>query len=425
MRSYIYHNIHPFSRIEKLIKKLYTAKDAAPETSRPPARTFAAAIAKWLVPSISALFITVGYVVISAHQNLLGIESQTFSTSDCIVNASVFLYDLFTLLPDAALGIVTLAHLPSFDITEICLLAAALLFSVMLTVIGKDKFHINNSNFRQYLLVFIILSLVFSKFIILDAPLSIVENVLTNEGSRSNNESKFIPIEKRLENSRHGGWLDKIVSQRALRIWTVMVCSRVSYDMLKLNKNPVAQCTCNEHTSNHIVQSEFIAHSILSILLLAISLQILRRTNRHNVAVIAILVSAYTFTWPYAYGKLVKATNYKYGQIIFKSGLTSSVSALSNKSTAASLPSAMTEHAIIFESGATTCKLLVMKESSCPVLNNSPSEFQAKMQEAKLWEIPNSEITAIKEIYWEDVIAWKIRNEKACPPVNAQPPSAS
>jgi len=132
----------------------------------------------------------------------------------------------------------------------------------------------------------------------------------------------------------------------------------VSSDALRKAGAALGKCQGDEQANRMKVESAFLAHSLLSSLLLIVSVQAFRRATGTWVAVAAVLALLYVLTWPYAYGKLHKSTHYEYG---------------------------------------------------------------VKSQEVKLWEIPNSEIMAIKEIYQEDVIAWKTLQAQPCPDPGAAP----
>jgi hypothetical protein len=409
--------------VPKWIKRIFRPrrqKGLEPEKKPPTGQTIAAVVAKWLVPSISALFITVGYVIVSAHKNLLGVESNGFETSEYLANASVFIYDLFTILPGAVLGTLTWAHPPSFEIVVLCLLVVALSATLIFLGMYKRNDYKYGHTFNQYICAVLLVGLVFSKFIILDAPLASIGNVLSHE----------VSIEKRLKTDKNQPWLDSFIAERAFRLWSEMVCSRISDPMLNYVKNSPVPCLRDELKSQEGIRSEFLAHSLLSILILLLSISVLRTTCKKDIAVIAFLTAAYTLTWPYAYGKLEKKTNYRYGQVIFKSVIMPSSSttslavpaALTDKAGIASMYDGKIEHAIILESRSSTSNILVIKGSACPVQSDSSIQSEAKRQEVKLWEIPNSEIVAVKEIYLQDVITWKILNERSCPAVAPPPP---
>jgi hypothetical protein len=258
---------------------------------------------------------------------------------------------------------------------------------------------LSNTKHNQCICVLFLVMVVLGKFVILDAPLGRIESVLVTEVGPAADFSEMVPLEIRLESQRHESWLDAFISRRAFDLWTDIVCSRVSKAMLAVGGKSI-NCTSSEIATKDRIRDEFILHSLLSIFIIVAASEVLRSAKKAGIAVIAIIALAYTLTWPYAYGKLVKSTNFRYGEVVVKSPN-------------ASPDRQVARHAIIFDSGPNSSKILIKKESECPNIDESTETRTGA--EVKLWEIPNSQIIAIKEIYWADVIAWKILNERSCP----------
>jgi len=396
MRTHISNRLRSMWQTRITNKRSDKNTSAAAQEARAPTRAIAAAIAKWLIPSISALFVAVGYVIVSAHQNLLGIDYNA-STSDYIVNASGFLYDLCTILPDSLIETISSHRTASLA----AVVAGGLLWW------GCRYLRLECSRvFHEDAFLFILILVVLAKFVVLDAPLARIENVL-HESFKSGNNDSPIPVEKRLKDPLCGEWLDNIIYKKALSLWTAMVCSRVSsYPAVVEGQQEYIR---GQDPSKMNLRGEFLAHSALSMVILALSLSVLRRTENRHKSTVAILASAYVLTWPYAYGKLEKSTSFRYGQIAFNKSSAIPTSACSYGDNVT--------NAMVLDSGPTTTKFLVIKCSRCStqVAVLQPDQGSTIKKEVKLWEVPNSEIAAIREIYWEDVIAWKTRNETSCP----------
>jgi hypothetical protein len=95
-------------------------------------RTLAATIAKWLIPSVSAIFIVVGYVVVQAQQNLLGVDLDNGGTSGYIIATAGFLRDICTFIPLMLIQIVTGEYSFTVDASERVLFIAILMPSRIL-----------------------------------------------------------------------------------------------------------------------------------------------------------------------------------------------------------------------------------------------------------------------------------------------------
>jgi len=381
---------HRFSRILKRFRPEHSDNSAAA-----PGEVVAAAIAKWLVPSVSALFIVSGYAVVSAHQGFLGIENEGAGTSDYIAAAASFLRDLLTILPESLLDALTWTRIPKFDILQTIFILVLFLACFALALTCRRSLR------AGWFAVSALVALIFFKFILLDAPLTRIENVLVGSGTGQVEAKNTVPIETILASSAQRKGLDGFISKRALTLWFNMVCSRVSAQALGRYGKPKATCRYGQNESEFKVRSEFIAHSMASMLLLAMSIQVLRKARTPGVAMASLLTLGYVFTWPYAYGKLVKSTYYEYGAVLFGSSLADFDTPPD--------PEARIKHAIVVLHDSNSSKLLVVKtgKNDCPRGANS--------QEVKLWKIPNSQIVAIREIYREDVITWKILQERPCP----------
>jgi hypothetical protein len=360
-------------------------------------RKVAAAIAKWLVPSVSALFVLIGYAVVSAHQDFLGIQSDITGASIYISAASSFLRDLLTILPDSLLGILTLANFPKLDWAQLSFVLSLSVTCIALTLTGRRSATID----LGWAPAFLLFIFIFLKFILLDAPLANVDNVLVSSGTGSGEATNAIPIESELATSIEQKGVEGFISQRALNLWSDIVCSRVSAAILQRKAQPRITCRYEQDESKVKVQSEFIAHSIAAILLLILSAQVLRRAHTTGVAVFALLTMGYVLTWPYAYGKLIKSTYYEYGAALLGPALTDAATPLASEE--------RTKYGMVIFHDSNSAKLLIVKKGKGVCTRG------ASNQEVKLWKIQNSQVLAIREIYREDVITWKLLQEQPCP----------
>jgi len=357
-------------------------------------------IAKWLIPSVSALFVVVGYVVQAAHESMLGLDLGTASASTYLASAAVFLRDVLTAIVDALGGL----RIPKFDGYEVGLIVS---FIVVAAFLGLWKRHI-----RGVLLVFLILAPVVAKFVILDWPLVRIENALVSEGPTGQDSTSAAPLENRLQALANRAGPEKFAAQRALALWSAMLCSRVSQDLLTRSGENRTKISCkgDEGENRFEIASVFLAHTISSVLLILIVVSALRRKISSEISVVAILVLTYSLMWPYAYGKLLKTTFYEFGHLVLRS----SMDDVSNMgSTGGSKPTAVEsqgrrKNGIVLSRASGSTKILVAISGTCP-------RGKKQWDSVKLWSVNDSEIAAIREIYRVDVIAWKTLKEKPCP----------
>jgi hypothetical protein len=345
----------------------------------------ATAVSKWLVPSVSALFIAIGYVAVEAQQNLLGVKLDTMGTAEYIVATGGFLRDICIILPDAAISVFTHAMI---DRLELVLMFCLMLACVSVAVVGPVYLSKKICRFTIALVI-----LTGATFIVMDAPLTRIEDAVVNSGTVEGG----VPIEIRLSEKAmsDSNGIETFIYKRANSIWNSMVCSRVSGEIQTRQK-----CLLK-------IQAEFVSHSIISVLLLTFSLQILRGSTSTWVSIFGLLALFYFLTWPYAYGKLIKSTNFEYGQVMSKSRLVDQE--------AGQIPENTSIRGIILSAGGKSYKILHLKTSKTDCSGAGSTKI-------KFIDVAASEVTAIKEIYWQDVLTWRAMNLKDCPPKSEENP---
>ena len=342
-----------------------------------------ATAAAWLIPSVSVLFGAIGYVILSAHENLLGIDLGSKGSAEYVGAAARFLQDLgsmlFVAVPSGDLGV---WDVPEIVLASFCAILCALIFL-------RPDVQSKTQTCGVWLIVIVSL-----KFVIIDAPLMRVENVV---GRKTDVESNFygqhtttdVSSDMRAQVQR-SGVMNKLIAQRALNTYTAIVCARRAI--------PEIGCgDTNAASYEKIVHGKFVSNTLISMLLLAAAIRILRFSNIAWVSVAALFLLAYSLSWPYAYGKLKRSTDYLFGLVSFNApaGNTGDVKGPTRN------------YGVLVYQTDHLAKLLVREEIPC-----SPT---VKSSEVKLWAIPNSEIKKITEIHFVDVIRWKIDSEKTCP----------
>lgn len=139
------------------------------------ARDFSSMVAKWLIPSVSALFVIVGYVVQMAQQALLGIGAEGWDQGGYVGQASGFFRDLVTRVADVVVQLFSAGQVPLHGHFADLAVATLVVVLVIWAPPGLRRW-------RPVLLPALLLVLLVAKFLTMDAPLSQVENVVLGAG---------------------------------------------------------------------------------------------------------------------------------------------------------------------------------------------------------------------------------------------------
>jgi hypothetical protein len=373
--------------------------------------------ATWLIPSVTALFLAVGYTIQIASRDLLGIEFGDSGTTTYIANAASFFQDVPTIAADQAVELVSFGGLPSLNHHGFQLVIAILLLvcALMLPSRTGPKTRI----LAPFIAPVVLLVLVAAKFVLFDAPIGKINNVIVGVGIATGGSEPphAKSLSERLGESKSAGNLQSVIDRLAVSTWSNMVCSRMSGEALSQAGSRSAGEVCSkqeQRVSRADVVGEFLAQSIASLVLIVLA-TLLLRTGSTGVTALAILVLAYSLTWPFAYGKLIKSTYFEYGlvQMAWPLGDEEGL-AMSDRSAARATARGNAEvYAIVLSRTDGGAELLVVKPGKCP--------RGEQYQETKFWVVSKLQVHVIREIYREDVIAWKTLNERACPTTPAPP----
>lgn len=387
-----------------------------------------ATIAKWLIPSVTALFVVAGYIAQTAQEELLGLGSTDADPNEYVSSAAEFLLGIVVILVDCLKRLISWQAVSLGGHIVGVTLASGATMGVMFVprIASRWRFGRLVRDNQAKLLIALLVGLVGYKLLIFDVPLSQIANVIVDAGTTAGGESgaTTLSFSQRLQSrAENGGDIDR----RALTLWRDMVCSRIG---ASLGPAPVAMpdihCPDSQGRSREELIGEFLALFWVTALVViaAVTLLFLAKAARLNAA-IAILALGYLLTLPYAYGKLIKPTDFNYGLVRIAQPLVDADSPASRKwpsSQPSNVARALDAHnqtsheqssnqpngAIVVARGETFTNVLVATDERC-------FGTDKKHRAIRLSSLSSAQILSIEEIYRVDIIGWAALNESPCP----------
>jgi len=372
-------------------------------------------IAKWFIPSFTALYLLVGYVAAQGHFALLGFSPGLLASTSynavtidfvreslaVVVTSWRSWWALFTapLLLSVAVPALALAAVALFWPSGIRVRQqpeAVLLDSSAVRTLLASASAVSFSSRKLSLLPWLLLAVVCSKALLLDAPLFKLEGALIDLAEPTKPGSAAFPLSARLE--RESGGVQAIIAKRAGFLWEQLVCVRTGRQATATVSFKSA--SCQEDRTRHAdrIDAEFLTHLLSVVAVALVSLVILRDPlARSSSALLAILCLLSCLTLPYAYGKLRHSTEYEFGEIALKTAL--------NLNKGGAEGEVRTLKGFGFIRDGNTTVVATLQPVPCP----PPSG--AYKTEVKLWRISNNEIHWQREIYREDILRWKLLKE--------------
>lgn len=375
-------------------------------------------LAKWLIPSVTGLFAVIGYIVRSAHSGLIGREVDFASGPGYAGAASDFARDLPTIAIDALLDV---GQSLSFagHARELVIAGAALALVLALAAWARKRERF--VPLAKGLAVVTLLGLLLWKFAVLDAPLTKVEGIViatgaglveTGQPTTWSIQAQAVPANAA---AQPGEALQRFIAAKAECAFRSIVRTRTRPPGSTLTSLPAQgpqECPADAETRADLQRGEFVSRMVASALVAGLALLVIRqRTLWANL--VGFIGLASLLTLPYAYGKLMVPSYFEVGRVLLAEPL---VKASGLKPV---LPQDQGIDAIVLSRRGAEVDLLVMAPGICPgdTADGKPRMYQV----GRLWTVPNSQILSIREIHREDVIAWKLHNEKGCGESNARP----
>jgi hypothetical protein len=351
-----------------------------------PAESAATNAAKWLVPSVTALFVAIGYVIRSAHIALLGADFSYVTPEHYTGDAGDFLYSVIGSLFDfiAALGAPKQPVFAGLH-REVWALSALILVCALLTAFARSRR-------RRWGITIALAVCVAAKLCLFDAPLALIENkAISFAPAPPGTSAQDVTGSTKFRAS-------VLIQGRSDQLWKEMRCKRLDRDNQALGGEAgiserhaklLQSCTPGDP-----VRDEFILQIISTSVIIALAI-IGIRTGDAALNIASVLALLYCLTLPYAYGKLLKPTTFQYGKIQFDDKLGPDATTSLGKEA----------YAIVLGNGPGGLSFLVMTTNKCP---------GGEQQAARIWTVNSGNIMAVKEIYRKDVITWKMLNESDC-----------
>jgi hypothetical protein len=368
-----------------------TSNPGAPQSGVPKPGVQVADVAKWLVPSVGALFVVIGFIAQTAQDSLLGL-GLTHPGNDAYVSAAS---DFFLVLISTVVSAVE--NLFSFRAVSF---DGYFWWLLILSLLAGWAFARRGPGMALLLLIVLLLS----KFLVFDAPLLTIHDVVLRSPPTAHKKLSFV------ESFRQG--TEPIVRDRAKLLKEEILCSRVKDG---LPQNAAIACSSFPDAPHYAraLTGEFLDQIWGTILIVVAAAAVLRSAGHSRTAsAIAILTLLYALMLPYAYGKLQRYALFNVGQVVISSDLakhllTEPDLSLPQPATPPSSDATQNLDVLILSRDGGIVDVLVVRSAACA--GGGQSQRIARSTFA------GGQVLAVEELYQDDVVAWTARQDHACP----------
>jgi hypothetical protein len=361
-------------------------------------------VAKWLVPSVGALFVVIGFIAQTAQDSLLGL-GLSHPGSDAYISAGAdFFLVLISTVVTAFENIFSFRAV-SFDGYFWWLLVLSLFAAYVFRRASRG------AGVTGPLLLLIVLLL--GKFLLFDAPLLTIHDVVLHLPPAAHEKLSFV------KSFREG--TEPLVRGRATMLKEEILCSRAK-DALA----PNAAITCTAFAKApqyvHALTGEFLDQIWGTLLIVLTGAAVLRTAHRsHAASGLAVLALLYSLTLPYAYGKLQRYALFNVGQIVISSDLakhlvTEPDLALPRPAAPPTVPpppapapqdTTQNLNVLILSRDSAIVDVLIVRSAACA--------GGGQQQRIARSTFAAGQVLAVEELYQDDVVAWTARQDHACP----------
>jgi hypothetical protein len=397
--------------------------DIPPPPEKPEADT-KSALTAWLIPSAAVVFAAIGYIAQAGQQSLLGVETADRNNEAYINTAADFFRD----------SVMRLLDLPT-ALSRHPLLNHPVLLSLTLVMIGGSVAALLRANFRKrYGASAIVTSVacaialaVILKFLMLDAPLLRIQDLVSNGNSCWSLAVQGAHAPANCPEVAAATGPDLWIWQEAGEIMGEMVCSRV-IDVPEKRFRPLiaqsAACTrpVNEmqgksatlDANKTVLADEFLCALLLEVITIAGAVILLGHSKNNRAAIaVSLLAILYGLTTPYAYGKVGLTPLFNFGEARISDDLEDSYGL--EKPSIVNFAGDATSRGwvagtMLHKDGA-GISLLTIRRWNCPA-HGGVIQTQNR---ASLSYIPQPQLLSFDQIRQDDLITWLINNQTTCP----------
>lgn len=367
-------------------------------------------VVKWFLPSVTALFGIVGYLSQSSQEALLGLRADDVSSGKYVRSAAQFLGDCVTLLiqSGASLWDEHSVSLAGHGVLLAVLTAVAL--GLLLAPRLPARLAAPAVRWRRPLLLSLLMLIVAIKFLLLDAPLGRLQDIILDVGVVPVQASLDAPVPPKTFGERMAKGpqsdsgrqtLTSWTEANSARLWADLVCSRVGpdSDASPLSATNTFECPLSREHSLAELKGLFLTQLWLGVLIAVLATGVLRSGVGGVLGgSVALLSLAYLLTVPYAHGKLMRSTYFDFGRIRFSEALASA---------GGRAPQSRPDlFGLVLSRNAAGVNLLVVTPEACA---GGVAGARVTMS-----SVSPSQLMSVEEIYRQDVITWTALNNVAC-----------
>ena len=362
------------------------------------ARKSAFDVAKWVIPSVGALAALVGFVAESAHQSLLGVELGDRG-------AAAYIWSTGQFVRTVAGAISSLSFLRQLSYTHLPLELWLLLSTVVVGSVLYGVRRLKGPDVRlpfwaRFVFTSMLAAILTWRLLAIEIPLARVENLLVG-GARA--------VEVALDYETATG-IEKLVLKRSVAFYSFLRCAR-QQDA----KVPHLRITCERQRD---YESESIGLMLITICagiaMLAVAALLWPHVSDTTAVVFFLPMALYCCLGPaFVYGKLVKTPSFESALIQVKTALEQMPA-----------QTAFSGHSAVANSTGRLMTAIILghddKMLSLYVSQSKPCGASESTYEWVPWQVPISEVVAVREIQTLDVISERFK-QLPCPD-SALPP---
>jgi hypothetical protein len=371
-------------------------------------------LAKWLIPSVAVLFAVIGYVVQSGQESLLGVESASWEGTAYLNSAADFLRESVIRLlawPTTWLSHPLLHH-PVLLLYALIVVAA----SVAATFSKRLRKHFASRDAlaaAALTAALAIASVVVLKFLLMDAPLLKIENLVSSGDGAcwalvARPDGTAPSCDEKLRARGAEAW----VWNEAAEIVGEIVCSRVNDTTASELPKPIAKsqaCSRGIDENKAVLADEFLCNLVLEIITITGALAVLwRASHNFGATAVCLLILFYGLTAPYAYGKIGMTQLFNFGDARISKDLWDSYKAED--------PAIVTDKGwlkgVILHKDESGASILAMRTTEChPTMSG---QGRPSAHRASLSFITSTQLMSFDEIYKVDLVTWLATQQRSC-----------